>query len=269
MASSGHGTGAAGLFGVGGTLLYQLLRRELKQRYVGSILGWLWSVIHPCVLLAVYSIVFRRALGIKLPPDEAHGSYAAFLLAGLLPWLFFSETLTRSATSIVEYSTLIKRSVFPPQAVPAGIAASAAVTHSVSVVLLLLGAGLSFGLPQTLVALPLYTLLLACFSLGAALAAAALQVYVRDTAQVLAVALTLWFWCTPVFLPESYYQGRLGAVLDWNPLRYAVRGYRESILGGAWPDPVELAVLGGFSLASFVAGAAFFRRAKGGFADVL
>ena len=78
--------------GASANLLYQLALRDFRQRYVGSLLGWLWGVIHPLVLLAVYTFLFRHAFGARLPSEELTESYPLFLLAGLLPWLVFAET---------------------------------------------------------------------------------------------------------------------------------------------------------------------------------
>ena len=252
------------------SLLYQLALRDFKQRYVGSVLGWLWGVIHPLVLLAVYTFLFRYAFEARLPPDEVTESYPLFLLAGILPWLLFSETLMRSATALTEHSALIKKSVFPAEALPMSILASTGLAHLVALAVLGVVAALWGHFPTTSLAqLPVYVVSLAVFSLGLAWIVAGFQVYLRDTAQVLSVAMTAWFWATPIFLPEAFYRGKLDVALEWNPLRYVVMGYRAAILGGQPLDLADLGKLGVFSLVAFAMGALFFRRAKRGFADVM
>lgn len=252
------------------TLLFQLALRDFRQRYAGSALGWLWSVIHPLVLLAVYTFLFETAFGARLPPEEATRSYPLFLLGGLLPWMLFSETVTRSAAALTDHSTLIKKSVFPSEALPVSILLSTAFGHLVAVGVLLAAAA-ALGQPPglSLVMLPAWLVLLSMLSLGLAWSVAALQVYLRDTSQILSVILTGWFWLTPVFLPEAFYEGRLDPVLDWNPLRHAVLGYRSAILGGDLPGPFHAAALCAYSLLAFVGGGLFFRRAKKGFPDVI
>ena len=252
------------------SLLYQLALRDFKRRYVGSVLGWLWGVIHPLVLLVVYTFLFRHAFGARLPPDEATQSYPLFLLAGMLPWLLFSETLVRSATVLTDHSALIKKSVFPAEALPMSILVSTGLAHLLSLAVLAVAAAIWGQFPTAVLAqLPVIAGLLAMFSLGLAWIVAGFQVYLRDTAQVVSVAMTAWFWVTPIFLPEAFYRGRLDAALEWNPLRYVVMGYRDAILGG---QPIGLGDLGKlcvFSLVAFALGALFFRRAKRGFADVM
>src|ERR1700691_1204907 len=94
------------------TLIGQLVRRDFQQRYVGSAAGWVWSVIHPLVLWVSYVFVFQICLG-KTLENEITTNYPLFLFAGMLPWLLFSETVLRSAGSIVEQANLITKTMFP------------------------------------------------------------------------------------------------------------------------------------------------------------
>ena len=252
------------------SLLHQLAARDFRRRYAGSVLGWLWGLVHPLVLLAVYTFLFRHAFGARLPPGEATGSYPLFLLAGLLPWLLFSETLSRSATCLTDHSALITKSLFPSEALPASVLASTGFGHLLALAVLLAAAAAAGHSPgRALAALPAAALLLGAFTLGLAWIVAGVQVYLRDAAQVLSVALVAWFWATPVFLPEPFYEALPGAVMDWNPVRYAVLAYRGSILGGDLPSLAGWAAFAAFAVASLAGGSAFFRRAKRGFADVL
>ncbi len=256
------------------SLVYQLVRRDFEQRYVGSIAGWVWGLIHPLVLLGVYTFVFVYAFQMRLPPGEVTDSYPVFLFAGMLPWLLFSETLQRSSSSLVEYTNLIKKSIFPAEVVPLSILLSTFISHFLAMALLLAVVGLWLHpLGLAVLVLPLYLLLLGLLSLGLSWIAAGLHVYIRDTAQVLAVVLTAWFWLTPIFLFEdmfvSRFDGRLSLLLKLNPLVYVVRGYRDSILANQFPAWQDLAILSVFALAAFLVGGLFFRYSKRGFADVL
>jgi ABC-type polysaccharide/polyol phosphate export permease len=111
--------------------------------------------------------------------------------------------------------------------------------------------------------------LLGLFAVGVGWIVASLNVYLRDTAQVANVVLTLWFWLTPIFISEEMYPEPVRFILAINPLRYVVRAYRDRLLSDRLPGLEEIAVLAGWGLASFVVGGLFFRHLKRGFADVL
>src|SRR3979490_684029 len=101
----------------GRTLLFQLVRRDFEQRFVGSAAGWLWGLIHPLVLLASWTFVFQVCLHTTLPGNVVFQYYSFFLLCGFLPWLLFQETAVRSASSLLENSNLTTKTVFPAEIV--------------------------------------------------------------------------------------------------------------------------------------------------------
>ncbi len=251
-------------------LLFQLVRRDFTQRFVGSTAGWLWGVIHPLVLLGSWTFVFQSCLKVKLGPDEITQNYPLFLFAGFLPWLLFQETLSRSSTSLVEHQNLITKTVFPAEVVPVSIFLSSLVSHLIALGLALAAIGIwERHLSPMVLFLPVYMLLLGLFSVGVAWIVSSLHVYLRDTAQVLSVVLTFWFWMTPIFIAESRYPLWAGILLRLNPLALMVRAYRERLLSSRWPNFGEIAVLAAWGVAVFVAGGLFFRHLKRGFADVL
>ena len=256
------------------SLIYQLVRRDFEQRYIGSLAGWVWGLIHPLVLLGVYTFVFQYALGIRLPPEEVTTNYPLFLFAGMLPWLLFSETLQRSASSLIEYTNLIKKSVFPAEVVPLTILLSTLISHFLALLLLVAITAGVLGQLNVAVMVPLlYLGPLALLTLGLSWIAAGLHVYIRDTAQVLTVVLLAWFWLTPIFLYEdllrNMFDGRLRFLLHLNPMVFVVRAYREGVLGGRLPAWTDLAAITLFGVSAFLLGGLFFRYAKRGFADVL
>lgn len=251
-------------------LLFQLVRRDFRQRYVGSAAGWLWGVIHPLVLLLSWVFVFQMCLRIELPRGEVTQNYAMFLLCGFLPWLLFQETVQRSATSVVEHSNLITKTVFPAEIIPVSVFLSSLISHLLTLALVVAAVAVvlkHFSL--MMLTLPLYMLLLGLFAVGIGWVVASLHVYLRDTAQVVTVVLTLWFWLTPIFIWESSYPEPVRFLLKANPLAHLVRAYRDRLLSYRLPSLEELGVLAGCGVAAFIAGGLFFRHLKRGFADVL
>ncbi len=120
-----------------------------------------------------------------------------------------------------------------------------------------------------LVFLPLYMFFVGLLAVGIGWIVAALQVYLRDTAQLLNVIMTLWFWVTPIFISEADYPAWARFLISANPMAYVVRAYRERLLSYRPLDWQELAILAAYSAATFMIGGLFFRQLKRGFADVL
>ena len=236
---------------------------------MGSAAGWLWGLIHPLVLLASWTFVFQVCLKQTLPAGQP-GNYPLFLFAGMLPWLLFSEAVQRSSSSLVEHSTLITKTVFPAEMVPLSVFLSSLVSHLMALVLLILAVEIWLrSLSPALALLPVYMLVLGLLAVGIGWIVAALQVYLRDTSQVLMIVLTFWFWLTPIFIFENQFPRRLRVLLYANPLRYVVRAYRQVLLTPQVPSLADFGVAAAYGVAAFVAGGLLFRYLKRGFADVL
>jgi homopolymeric O-antigen transport system permease protein len=256
----------------GRALIAQLVRRDFRTRYVGSSAGWLWGVVHPIVQLLIWIMVFKYWFGVTLPADEVTTNYPLFLFCGILPWWLFQETVTRSAGSLVEQSNLITRTVFPSEVVPVSIFLSSMIHHLIAVGLAIFTVGLwQRSLSPMIVLLPIYMFFLGLLAVGVGWVVSSLHVYLRDTAQVLAVAINLWFWITPIMISEkqAIKVPFVHGLVKWNPMSWVVNGYRDRLLSNQWPDWRELAVIAAYSVSVFVLGGLFFRHLKRGFADVL
>jgi lipopolysaccharide transport system permease protein len=251
-------------------LLYQLVVRDFEQRFVGSAAGWMWTLIHPLVLLASWTYVFQVCLKMHLPATEVTQNYTLWMFSGYLPWLLFQETVNRSSTSLVEHSNLITKTVFPAEVVPISVFFSTLLSHLMALILMLVVIGIWLGhFSAVVLMLPIYMALTGLFAVGIGWIFASLQVYLRDTAQVLLVILTFWFWITPIMIPESQVPPRFQFLIQVNPMAYVVKAYRNSLLSNHLPDTGQLLLLGVWAGATFVIGGLFFRHLKRGFADVL
>jgi len=236
---------------------------------VGSVAGWLWGIIHPLVLLASWTFVFKICLHQTLPAGQP-GNYPLYLFAGMLPWLLFSETVQRSSSSLLDHASLITKTVFPAEMVPLSVFLSSLVSHLMALALLIAAIEIwlrSFS--PAVIVLPLYFLLLGMLAVGIGWIVAALQVYLRDTSQVLTVILTFWFWLTPIFIFENQFPSRLRVLLYANPLVYVVRAYRQVLLSTTMPGWTDVGLLAVYGLTAFFLGGLVFRHLKRGFADVL
>jgi len=252
------------------TLLAQLVRRDFQQRFVGSAAGWLWGLIHPLVMLVSWVFVFQICLHQTLPPNEVTHNYALFLFCGFLPWMLFQETVTRSASSLLENANLITKTVFPSEIVPVSIFLSSLAGHLMVLVLVIAVVGLYVGhFSLWMLSLPVYMLLIGLLAVGVGWIVASLQVYLRDTAQVLSVVLTFWFWLTPIFINEEQIPEQVRFIVRLNPLAFMVRAYRDRLLSYRVPRLHDFLIIAAYAITAFVFGGLFFRHLKRGFADVL
>jgi lipopolysaccharide transport system permease protein len=252
------------------TLLLQMVRRDFEQRFIGSTAGWTWGLILPLVQLSVWVFVFEVCLQQKVPPNQPTRSYGLFLFCGYLPWLLFQDTVMRSANSMLDNANLITKTVFPAEIVPVSIFLSSLASHLMVVALLITGIGVVEGhFSMWMLMLPVYMALVGLFAIGVGWIVASLQVYLRDTVQVLSVILVFWFWVTPIFISEQQIPERFRFALHWNPLAFVVQAYRDRLLSYRIPSLHDFAIIAAYGIAAFLAGGLFFRHLKRGFADVL
>jgi ABC-type polysaccharide/polyol phosphate export permease len=249
-------------------LVVNFATRDLKGRYVGSLMGLFWAVLHPLALLLCYTFVFSIIFEIRVSSLKTD-NFALFLFTGILPWLYFQDTVLRCCNSVVENSNLIRRTLFPSEILPISIALSNVVTHILGLVILLIVLALTGLLDWTLIFLPAYLGLLILLSLGLGWLVAALQVFLRDTSQVVTVLMIMWFWFTPIFYTADLVPEGFRPLLLINPLAYVVEGYRYSLLEGQSPDPSHLLILLAFAGLAFLVGGYVFRNTKREFIDVL
>ncbi len=255
------------------TLLYQMVRRDFQNRFVGSVAGWVWGLVHPLVQMLSWAFIFEWCFRVPLPEGEVTQSYTMFLFCGYLPWMLFHETLTRSANCLIDHSNLITKTVFPSEVIPISVFLSAMVSHLLALALVVVTALVWVGRVSGMsVLLPLYMLLTGLLAVGLGWIVASLQVYLRDTAQFVSVTLTLWFWATPIMIaenqvPEQFWYVRW--ILRYNPMSYVVKAYRERLLSYRLPDLEEMLLLTAYAVTAFFVGGLFFRHLKRGFADVL
>lgn len=249
-------------------LIWSFVVRDLRSRYVGSVMGFFWSVIHPLVLLVSYYFVFSIVFKVK-PLLAGTDNFAVFLFCGILPWLYFQDTVMRSCHSVVDHAHLIRKTLFPSEILPVIVVVANLVTHLIGFAVLLVVLLYLNTLGWAALLLPLYLFLLIVLSLGLGWLVAALQVFLRDTAQILSVLMVFWFWFTPVFYQMENVPERFRPLIAANPLSYAVAGYRRLLLENQVPDVRSLLILAAFASVMFVLGGLVFRNTKREFVDVL
>jgi len=250
-------------------LLKNLIIRDLKHRYVGSIGGFLWSVVHPVVLLISYTFIFSIIAPARLGPDAGTDSFAIFMLCGLLPWLLFSDTMIRNCSVISDNAPLITKTVIPAEILPISITLSNLIHHLIGLGILLIVMAVFYSVHASALWIFLYMVILLMLAQGLGWIVAGLHVFLRDTIQALQILLLLWFYFTPVLYTIDRLPERMRFLAGLNPMALIVTGYRNSLLHLSQPTPLQIGSVFAASLIVFIVGALLFRQAKPAFPDVL
>jgi lipopolysaccharide transport system permease protein len=236
------------------TLVAALLVRQLKLRYRGSILGFVWTFLNPLLLMAVYALVFRFYMRIAV------ANYALFLLAGLLPWTWLASSLGEGTNAIVGGSSLVTKSLFPTEILPTVVVLGNMVNFVLSIPLLF-GACWFYGIvPSPLAWFSLLpVIVLQCgFTLGLVLGLAALNVHYRDVQHIVTNVLLLWFFLTPIVYPASQVPEPMRPLLLLNPMALFVESYHGVFVAGTWPDLETLTLLACYAFGTLALGAKIF-----------
>jgi len=253
------------------SLTLQLIRREVVGRSRGSVMGLLWSFLHPVLMLAVYTFVFSVVFKARWGgSSESQAQFALTLFAGLLVFNLFSECVTRSPTLITSNINYVKKVIFPLEILPVVALGSAAFHFFVSLSVWLLFYVAFHGLPpSTFLLVPLAALPLFVMTLGCAWFLSALGVYLRDVTQGVAVVMPVLMFMSPVFYPLSALPDGIRGVVSAVPLNVIIEEFRNAMIWGHGIDwPACGAVTAGCMLVAFL-GFAWFQKTRRGFADVL
>jgi lipopolysaccharide transport system permease protein len=241
------------------------IRREIAMQYRGSLLGAAWVLIGPAALILIYTLVFSHVMRSRLAGVESAFAYSIFLCAGLLPWTFFTESVTRLLNVFVANSNLMKKAMFPRICLPVIALGTAAFNFAVIgslFLLFLLVAGEFPGVVLVAAAVPALAVQIA-LATGLGMLFATLNVFFRDVAQAVTLALQFWFWLTPIVYPIGSLPQWAQPLLAWNPMAVLVGHYQAAFLyrrlpdAGAWLGLAAVAVL---ALLSLWLGLAIYRR---------
>jgi len=245
-------------------LLWHMTVRHLRGQYKQSILGYAWTVVNPLSQMLILTFVFSYLVRIETPGVP----YALFLLMGLLPWNFFAAALSSATGSVSGASSLVTKVYFPREILPVAAILTKVVDLAVGL-LILAGLMVYFGHPPawTSMWVPLLFLIQLVFTVGLALPLAALNLYFHDVSFLVGVALTLWFYLTPVLYPVDMVPARYEWLFDANPPALFIEAYRRVILHGISPGTERLLMGLAISVATFLVGYYLFKKMEPGFAD--
>ena len=275
-------------------LLKDFVKRDLRARYVGSSMGFFWSVVYPIINLFVYMFVFSLVLKVRFADKAPTTEVALWMLAGITVWAAYAETISRTTNTLVENSNLIQKVVFPSEVLPAYLTISSLINMCIGLPIVIVGvvvfayvlphgatetaslavgaitAEKTLGLGPSLVALPLLFLAQAVFTVGLGYFLSTLNLFLRDIYHLIGVFITVWMFATPIFYPpEMVANEGFGWMLQVNPLHWLIDSYRSILIYGQWPDWALLGRFYAVGILVLAGGSAFFMKQKPRFPDLL
>ncbi|MDE6592820.1 MAG: ABC transporter permease [Oscillospiraceae bacterium] len=244
-------------------MIIGLVKKDLRGRYKGSVLGFLWTFINPLMQLMVFTMVFSVILRSDIE------KYYLFLFVALIPWNFFSGCLSGGARAVLNEQSLVTKIYFPREVLPVSYVTSGFINMLycfIVVFIVVIFSGISIYPPALLCLVPV--MIIEYFmALGVALFTSAVTVYLRDFEHIMGVVGMAWQYLTPVMYPTTWVPDRLMPVFNLNPMTHIITAYRDILYYGKVPNMSTLAVSALFAAVILLIGSAVFGRLKIRFAE--
>ena len=247
-------------------MIFNLVKRDLRGRYKGSVLGFLWNFILPAMQITVYAIVFTVVFRMNIE------DYYVYLIAGMVPWIMFSDSAIAGAGCIVENMHFVSKIYFPRTVIPVSVVISKFINFliSVGIVLIILLVG---GHGFSIVVLPTFFLavvFLFLISLGFALFLAAADVYMKDIQYIVTVVMMLWIWLTPIMYVKNYIDNSaFQTILSINPMTYLVEMFQDVFYWHTITNVSVVMMAFLISTFAFIVGLIVFNRTSSSFVEVM
>ena len=254
-------------------MIFDLAKADFKKRFAGSYFGVAWMFIQPIVTVLIYFCIFQ--LGFKSSPPVPGIPYVVWLVPGIVPWFYFAEALNAGTNCLQEYHYLVKKVVFNVEMLPVIKLISCLMVHGIFVIIMIV-LFLCFGRWPLLTWLQIvyYSFAMSVLILGMSYITSAVNVFFRDMAQIVNIALQFGMWLTPIMWDPNMFSDRpawIDVVLKINPVYYITTGFRDSMITGDWfwERPGLSLYFWGITLLIFFLGIRLFRKMRPHFSDVL
>lgn len=247
------------------------VKREFQLKYRNSLLGAAWTVLNPLAMIVVYTVIFSQVMKAKLPGVDSTFAYSIYLVAGVLTWGLFAEIVGRAQNIFIEHANLMKKLSFPRMTLPLIVVLSAGLNFAIIFGLFLIFLVGTGNWPGWVVlgAIPVLAVQVA-FSIGLGISLGVLNVFFRDVGQFFGVALTFWFWLTPIVYPATILPEQVrGILLGWNPMAPLIAAYQGIFVSGQWPDWTSLMMPTIIAVLLCILGLRLFRKRAGEMVDEL
>jgi teichoic acid transport system permease protein len=250
-------------------LVWQLAKNDFKSRYSGSFLGVFWGFAQPISNVLVFWFVFQ--VGLRSSSIE-EVPFICWLIAGMVPWFFFSDAWINASNCFYEYSFLVKKVVFKTSILPLVRVVSSLFVHVILVLIIVLIYSI-YGMFPKLIYLQLiyYTFSIVSLVVSISLITSSIAPFFKDTTQIISIFLQFIMWLTPIMWNYKMIPDNLQGVFKSNPMYYIVQGYRDTLINNIWfwERPVESEIFWITIVLLFIIGASLYKKLKPHFADVL
>lgn len=210
------------------SLIIELTKRDFIERYSGSALGFVWSFIYPLINILIYMIVFGTLMGARLPGTASVWGYGVYLIAGLIPWTAFANTVTRSSTVFLDKKHIISKIRVDLATLPIFIVLSETITFCVTFMIFLGILSLTgYLFTPLLLLIPLVYIVQQVFAYALGFFLAMLVVFFRDLKEVVSILFQVWFWFTPIVYVYQILPQLAQDMLIWNPMLSVVSAYHD------------------------------------------
>lgn len=252
------------------SLLCSIVIRDIETRYRGTMLGFLWVVLYPLMMLAVYAFVFGGVFNARWGSGGGMKDFVLMLYCGLIVHALFSETLTRSPAAVLSNPSYVKKVVFPLELLPISHLASAIFNALIGLGLLCIFLLIQYqSIPPTALYVPLVFIPLLLLTAGLAWFLAAIGVFFRDVGQMIGMAMSVLLFLSPVFYPASSAPALAQKLIYLNPLTYPIEELRAVLILGNQPDWSHWGAYFSVSIVVAIGGLWVFQKSRPAFADVI
>lgn len=250
-------------------LIFELTKRDVQSRYLGSYLGMIWAFLQPAVTVLIFWFVFE--VGFKSMPVDNY-PFVLWLVTGILPWFFISDSISNATNSIIDNAYLVKKVVFRVSILPVTKILSALYIH-LFFIGVLFSMFIIYGYMPNIYNIQILYYLFATIILvlGISWLTSALIIFLRDVGQMVAMFLQFGFWLTPIFWSVKALPTKYLLILKLNPFYYIIEGYRNTFIYHRWfwQDIYLTSYFWGVTILLFALGAFVFKKTRPHFADVI
>lgn len=238
------------------------VKKDVRGKYKGSFLGILWSFINPLLSVVVYAIVFHYIMRFNIE------HYLIYLIAGIIPWTFFTTALNAGMNSILFNADIIKKVYFPRIILPISSVTSCLVNFLISCVIIIIFALFSgVGIGYSLLFLPIVVLIQYIFTLGLVFILGALEIYVRDIEHIVNFIISMLFYVTPILYTVDYVPDKFKILLKLNPIAYIIQAYHSIFYYKKLPNTSNMVIIFSISICLLLIGYKIFDKLQRGFAE--